>query len=89
MYPEQDAVVFATTAAMLTSRKTEKSQALAQLGEALSFQFWCSMPGGFLHFSPWTELLEVRGSSCTEQQQPPPSFTTFLKALPEEMENSP
>ena len=57
---------------MLTSRKTEKAQALAQLGEALSFQFLCSMPGGFLHFNPWTELIEVRSSSCTES--PPPPF---------------
>jgi hypothetical protein len=54
--PEQDAVVYATTSAMLTSRKAEKAVALLNLGEALSFQFCCSMPGGFLNFEAWTEL---------------------------------
>jgi hypothetical protein len=54
--PEQEAVVWATTAASLTSAETERATALLQLGQAVAFQFFCRMPGGFLNYSPWTPL---------------------------------
>lgn len=71
--PEQEAVVWATAAASLSASQEERAAALLRLGEAVAFQFFCRMPGGFLNFSAWTPLVVAPAPAPAQQQvQPAP-----------------
>eukprot|EP00873_Tetraselmis_striata_P015149 jgi/Tetstr1/435413/TSEL_024322.t1 len=68
--PEQEAVVWATAAASLSASQEERAAALLRLGEAVAFQFFCRMPGGFLNFSAWTPLVVAPAPAPAQQQEP-------------------